>query len=112
MRPTTARAGNEGSGQAQQLSNNPGGLKKTGSSKALIVEAEGNDLVHSDGKTKQKAIELLRKYKDMEKPFFWQWDSYGHRSFGGSEKISNLTRLANGAAAKIPGIRTISPEFR
>ena len=59
-------------GQAQQLSNNPGGLKKgTGSSQSFnAVEAEGNDLVHSDGKTAQKAIELLRKYKDMEKPFF------------------------------------------
>jgi len=60
------------SGQAEMLSHNPGGLKKgTGSSQSFnVVEAEGDDLVHSDGKTAQKAVELLHKYKDMEKPFF------------------------------------------
>ena len=60
------------SGLAEQLSNNPGGLKKgTGSSQSFnIVVAEGDDLVHSDGKTAQKAVELLHKYKDREKPFF------------------------------------------
>ena len=54
------------------LSHNPGGLKKgTGSSQSFnVVEAEGDDLVHSDGKTAQKAVELIGKYKDMEKPFF------------------------------------------
>ncbi|MDC0218494.1 sulfatase [Verrucomicrobia bacterium] len=59
-------------GLAEQLSNNPGGLKKgTGSSQSFnVVEAEGDDLVHSDGKTAKKAIELIGKYKDMEKPFF------------------------------------------
>ena len=59
-------------GLAEMLSNNPGGLKKgTGSSQSFnVVEAEGDDLVHSDGKTAQKAVELLHKYKDMEKPFF------------------------------------------
>ncbi len=59
-------------GLAKQLSNNPGGLKEgTGSSQSFnVVEAEGDDLVHSDGKTAQKAVELLHKYKDMEKPFF------------------------------------------
>ena len=60
------------SGLAEQLSNNPGGLKKgTGSSQSFnVVVAEGDDLVHSDGKTAQKAVELLHKYKDREKPFF------------------------------------------
>ena len=59
-------------GLAKQLSNNPGGFKEgTGSSQSFnVVEAEGDDLVHSDGKTAQKAVELLHKYKDMEKPFF------------------------------------------
>ena len=59
-------------GLAKQLSNNPGGLKEgTGSSQSFnVVEAEDDDLVHSDGKTAQKAVELLHKYKDMEKPFF------------------------------------------
>ena len=59
-------------GLAELLSNNPGGLKKgTGSGQSFsVVEADGDDLVHSDGKTAQKAVELLHKYKDMEKPFF------------------------------------------
>ena len=59
-------------GPAEMLSHNPGGLKKgTGSSQSFnVVEAEGDDLVHSDGKTAQRAVELLHKYKDMEKPFF------------------------------------------
>ena len=35
-----------------------------------MVEADGDDLVHSDGKTAAKAVELLNRYKDMEKPFF------------------------------------------
>ena len=34
------------------------------------VEADGDDLVHSDGKAAQKAIELLNKYKKMDKPFW------------------------------------------
>ena len=44
------------SGLSEQLSNNPGGLKKgTGSSQSFnVVEAEGDDLIHSDGKTAQK----------------------------------------------------------
>ena len=29
-----------------------------------IVKADGDDLVHSDGKTAQKACELIRQYKD------------------------------------------------
>ena len=59
-------------GRAELLSNNPGGVKQgTGSGQSFsVVEAEGDDLVHSDGKTAQKAVELLHKYKDMEKPFF------------------------------------------
>lgn len=60
------------SGPAEMLSKNPGGLKKgTGSSQSFnVVEADGDDLVHSDGKTAQKAVDLLHKYKAMEKPFF------------------------------------------
>jgi iduronate 2-sulfatase len=59
-------------GLAEQLSNNPGGLKKgTGSSQSFnVVEADGDHLVHSDGKTAGKAVELIHKYKDMDKPFF------------------------------------------
>ena len=59
-------------GVATLLSDNPGGLKKgTGSSQSFsVVEADGDDLVHSDGKTAQKAVELIGKYGEMDKPFF------------------------------------------
>jgi iduronate 2-sulfatase len=36
----------------------------------VVVEADGDDMVHSDGKTAAKAVELLNKYKGMDKPFF------------------------------------------
>ena len=35
-----------------------------------LVKADGGDDVHSDGKTASKAIELLKKYKDLDQPFF------------------------------------------
>lgn len=35
-----------------------------------LVKADGDDYVHSDGKTARKAIELLKKFKDLDKPFF------------------------------------------
>ena len=59
-------------GAGETLLNNPGGLKKgaSGGNRCVVVEADGDDLVHSDGKTAQKAVELIGKYKDMEKPFF------------------------------------------
>jgi iduronate 2-sulfatase len=34
----------------------------------VVVEADGDDLVHSDGKTAAKAVELIEKHKD--KPFW------------------------------------------
>jgi arylsulfatase A-like enzyme len=59
-------------GVAELLSNNPGGLKKgSGSGQSFsVVEADGDDLVHSDGKTAAKAVELIGRYKEMDKPFF------------------------------------------
>jgi len=36
----------------------------------VVVEADGDDKVHSDGKTAEKAVELIHKYKEMDKPFF------------------------------------------
>jgi len=59
-------------GIGETLENNPGGLKKGagGGNHFVVVEAEGDDLVHSDGKTAQKAAALIAKYKDMDKPFF------------------------------------------
>jgi len=35
-----------------------------------LVQADGDDLVHSDGKTAEKACELLRRYKELDQPFF------------------------------------------
>jgi len=60
------------SGTGETLQNNPGGLKKgaAGGNRFSVVEADGDDLVHSDGKTAQKAVELIKHYKDIDKPFF------------------------------------------
>jgi iduronate 2-sulfatase len=59
-------------GTGETLQNNPDGLKKgaAGGNRFSVVEADGDDLVHSDGKTAQKAVELINQYKDMDKPFF------------------------------------------
>ena len=56
-------------GDGETLENNPKGLKPAvGGNTFVVVEADGDDLVHSDGKTAAKAVELLAKHKD--KPFW------------------------------------------
>ena len=62
----------QASGTGETLQNNPGGLKQgaAGGNRFSVVEAEGGDLVHSDGKTAQKAVNLINQYKGMHKPFF------------------------------------------
>ena len=58
-------------GKGETLQNNPDGTKKlAGGNRFVVVEAEGDDLVHSDGKTAQKAAELIHRYKTLDKPFF------------------------------------------
>ncbi len=58
-------------GNGETLEGNPDGKKPVvGGNTFVVVEAEGDDLVHSDGKTAQKACELIHKFKDMDKPFF------------------------------------------
>lgn len=59
-------------GTGETLQNNPGGLKKgaAGGNRFVVVEADGDDLVHSDGKTAAKAVELIGQFKKQEKPFF------------------------------------------
>ena len=58
-------------GDGETLENNPDGKKPAvGGNTFVVVEADGDDLVHSDGMAAAKASELLRKYKDMDKPFF------------------------------------------
>ena len=57
-------------GDGETLENNADGRKPgpVGGNTFVVVEADGNDLVHSDGKTAAKAVELIKQNKD--KPFF------------------------------------------
>lgn len=56
-------------GEAELVQNNPYGLKpRQGGNVMTVVKADGGDGVHSDGKTAEKAMELIRKHKD--EPFF------------------------------------------
>lgn len=56
-------------GEAELVQGNPDGtIERKGGNVMTIVKAEGDDLTHSDGKTAQKAIELIKKHKN--KPFF------------------------------------------
>ncbi|MEM7143895.1 MAG: sulfatase [Verrucomicrobiota bacterium] len=52
-------------GDGETLQNNPDGKKPAvGGNTFVVVEADGDDLVHSDGKTARKACELIAKHKD------------------------------------------------
>jgi iduronate 2-sulfatase len=52
-------------GDGELVQGNPDGtLPIKGGNVMTIVKADGDDLVHSDGKTAQKASELIRQYKD------------------------------------------------
>ena len=56
-------------GDGELLEKNPDGSKPVKGGNTLeLVKADGDDTVHSDGKTAKKACELLRKHKD--EPFF------------------------------------------
>lgn len=57
-------------GDGETLENNADGRKPgpVGGNTFVVVEADGDDLVHSDGKTAAKAVELIKRHKD--KPFF------------------------------------------
>jgi arylsulfatase A-like enzyme len=56
-------------GESELVQNNPYGLKpRQGGNVMTIVKAEGDDLMHSDGKTAQKAMSLIRQHK--HEPFF------------------------------------------
>ena len=56
-------------GEAELVQGNPyGEIERKGGNVMTIVKADGDDLVHSDGKTAEKASELIRQHKD--KPFF------------------------------------------
>jgi arylsulfatase A-like enzyme len=52
-------------GEGELVQNNPDGtLGVRGGNVMTIVKADGDDLVHSDGKTAQKAIELIKQHKN------------------------------------------------
>ena len=54
----------------ETLEGNPDGKKPVmGGNTFVVVEADGDDLVHSDGKTAAKAVELLTE-RHAGKPFF------------------------------------------
>ena len=56
-------------GDGETLEGNPDGKKPVvGGNTFVVVEADGDDLVHSDGKTAAKACELIAKHKDHP---FW-----------------------------------------
>ncbi|MCA9247807.1 MAG: sulfatase [Planctomycetales bacterium] len=56
-------------GDGETLEGNPDGKKPVvGGNTFVVVEADGDDLVHSDGKTAKKACELIATHKD--EPFF------------------------------------------
>ena len=51
-------------GDGETLQKNPDGKRPVvGGNTFVVVEADGDDLVHSDGKAAAKAVELLGKYK-------------------------------------------------
>ncbi|MEM8671861.1 MAG: sulfatase [Planctomycetota bacterium] len=56
-------------GDGETLEGNPDGNRPVvGGNTFVVVEADGDDLVHSDGKTAQKASELIRQSRDEP---FW-----------------------------------------
>lgn len=56
-------------GEGETLEGNPDGNKPVvGGNTFVVVEADGDDLVHSDGKTAAKACELLSQNRDQP---FW-----------------------------------------
>lgn len=59
----------QAAGKAELVQNNPDGkIERQGGNVMTIVKADGDDMVHSDGRTAKKACELLKQHKD--KPFF------------------------------------------
>jgi len=52
-------------GEAELVQGNPDGkIERKGGNVMTIVKADGDDLVHSDGKTAEKACELIRNHKN------------------------------------------------
>ncbi|WDE96452.1 sulfatase [Lentisphaera profundi] len=58
-------------GLGETLEGNSDGKRPVvGGNTFVRVEADGDDLVHSDGRSAKKACELIEQYKNLDKPFF------------------------------------------
>jgi len=58
-------------GDGETLENNPDGKKPVvGGNTFVVVEADGGDEVHSDGKTARKAVQLIEERAKADEPFF------------------------------------------
>lgn len=58
-------------GDGETLESNPDGKRPVvGGNTFVVVEADGDDLVHSDGKTAAKAVALIEQHAKAEQPFF------------------------------------------
>lgn len=58
-------------GAGETLEGNPDGTRPVvGGNTFVVVEADGDDEVHSDGKTAAQAVELIRQRQGRAEPFF------------------------------------------
>jgi len=58
-------------GKGETLQRNAHGKRPVvGGNTFVVVEADGDDLVHSDGTTAAKAVDLIGKFSKQDKPFF------------------------------------------
>jgi iduronate 2-sulfatase len=58
-------------GDGETLQKNPKNKRPViGGNTFVVVEADGDDLVHADGKTAKKAVLLIKEYENLEKPFW------------------------------------------
>lgn len=58
-------------GDGETLEGNPDGKRPVvGGNTFVVVEADGGDEVHSDGKTAAKAVDLIEKHAGQDQPFF------------------------------------------
>ncbi len=57
-------------GSGETLEGNPQDPRPVGGNTFVYVKAEGDDLVHSDGKTAAQACRLLKRFSQMDKPFW------------------------------------------
>lgn len=61
----------QATGTGETLEGNPDGSRPVvGGNTFVVVETDGDDLVHSDGRTAAKAVELLQKQARDRSPFF------------------------------------------